>query len=154
MKGAQTLKTARYESGERTFPIPEALVALGLLDYHRFLEQRGEKALFPQLRLKGRRGGLYPSFGGWFADYVYDHGVIPRGAERQPVREFRHTWTTAARTSGIARDAREYLQGRKPAGRGTTDEDYGVKDGLADQIDRLEFPIDLMGLVPPWTPPL
>lgn len=153
VKGPQTLKTERYASGERTFPIPHGLIELGLLDYHRFLAQRGETALFPKLRVKGRRGGLYESFGGWFADYIYAQGVLSRGAERQPVREFRHTWTTAARTSGIARDAREYLQGRKPPGRGTTDEDYGVKDGLADQIDRLVFPIDLVALVPRWTSP-
>jgi integrase len=150
VKGPQTLKTARHGSGERTFPVPRALKDLGLLDYLAHFTGRGEMALFPLLRLKGRRGDLYPSFGGWFADYVYDHGVLPRSAERQPVREFRHTWTTAARASGIARDAREYLQGRKAPGRGTSDDDYGFTDVLAEQIDRLTFPVDIVALVPRW----
>jgi hypothetical protein len=130
--------------------VPRALKDLGLLDYLAHFTGRGEMALFPLLRLKGRRGDLYPSFGGWFADYVYDHGVLPRSAERQPVREFRHTWTTAARASGIARDAREYLQGRKAPGRGTSDDDYGFTDVLAEQIDRLTFPVDIVALVPRW----
>ena len=152
VKGPQTLKTARHDSGERTFPVPQGLADMGLLDYVSHLIDGGETALFPLLRLKGRRGDLYPSFGGWFADYLYDHGVLPRGVGRQPVREFRHTWTTAARTSGVARDAREYLQGRKPPGRGTSDEECGLKDGLAEQIDRLSFPVDIAALVPRWAP--
>lgn len=153
LKGPQTLKTAKYESGRRTFPVPQALLDLGLPQYLNFLRREGSTALFPLLRLKGRRGDLYSSFGGWFGDYLYDNGVLSRGTGRQPVREFRHTWTTAARASGIARDAREYLQGRKPPGRGTTDDDYGEKHVLSDQISRLVFPLDITALVPVWRPP-
>lgn len=152
IKGAQTLKTERHGTGRREFPIPQPLIDLGLLAYHDHLNLEGETALFPLLRVKGKRGGLYESLGGWLGEYVYDHGVLPRGERRQPVREFRHTWTTAARASGIARDAREYIQGRKPDGRGTSDEDYGFKNDLGDQIDRLRFKVDIVGLVPRWKP--
>ena len=61
-------------------------------------------------------------------------------------------YTTAARASGIARDAREYIQGRKPDGRGTSDEIYGFKNDLGDQIDRLQFKVDIVRLVPRWRP--
>jgi integrase len=153
VKGPQTLKTARHGGGVRSFPIPNALVDLGLLDYHKYLQDAGELALFPLLRVKGKRGALYESFGGWFGEYLYEQGVIPRDAGRQPVREFRHTWTTAARASGIARDAREYLQGRLSPGRGSSDDEYGEKLALGDQIDRLAFKVDIVALVPRWRAP-
>jgi len=63
-----------------------------------------ERCQHPRLRRKGKREGIYQSFGGWFGDYVYDNQVLPRGAGRQPVREFRHTWTSAARASGTGFD--------------------------------------------------
>lgn len=152
VKGPQTLKTARYEYGRRTFPVHQALLDLGLLDYRQHLERHGQLALFPSLRIKGARGGLYESFGGWFADYIYDHGVLPRGAGRQPVREFRHTWATAARASGIAKDAREYMQGRASGGRHSSDDDYGEHMPLGSQIDHLKFKVDILSIVPRWKP--
>lgn len=153
VKGPQTLKTARYDVGCREFPIPQALLDLGLLDYHAYLQDRKELALFPLLRVKGARGGLYESFGGWFGQYVYDQGVLPRDAGRQPVREFRHTWTTAARASGIAKDAREYIQGRMSSGRKSSDDDYGEFEALGNQIDKLQLKVDIVALVPRWRPP-
>ncbi|MFD1959186.1 hypothetical protein ACFSHP_09030 [Novosphingobium panipatense] len=148
VKGPQTLKTERYEVGRREFPIPQALVDLGLLDYHTHLQNDGQSALFPLLRLKGKRGGLYDSFGGWFGPYIYDQGVLQRNSGRQPVREFRHTWTTAARNCGIAKDARVYIQGRTSSGPRSSDDDYGEFSGLGNQIDRLQFKVDIVALVP------
>lgn len=152
VKGRQTLKTERHEHGQRVFPIPQPLLGLGLLDYRKKLEDNGDLALFPNLRIKGARGGLYESFGGWFNEYVYGHGVLARATGRQPFREFRHTWTTAARASGLSQDAREYIQGRKPNGKSSSDDDYGEHVPLGDQIDSLRFKVDIMSIVPRWKP--
>lgn len=158
-KGPQSLKTERTESGRRTIPIPQPLLDLGLIDYRSYLERKGELALFPQLRRKNRRPGIYDSFGGWFAGYVYDYGVLERGAGRLPVREFRHTWTTAARSSGIYREAQEYIQGHKAPGGNSSNEAYGHDHVLADQIERLRIidmngeEVDIVSLVPRWTEP-
>lgn len=158
-KGPQSLKTERTESGRRTIPVPQPLLDLGLIDYRSFLVRGDELALFPKLRRKNRRPGIYDSFGGWFAGYVYDHGVLERGAGRLPVREFRHTWTTAARSSGIYREAQEYIQGHKAPGGNSSNEAYGHDHVLSEQIERLRIidmhgeEVDIVQLVPRWTAP-
>jgi integrase len=47
VKGQQSLKTEGQESGRRTFPVPQPLIALGLLAYRKSLQDAGEAALFP-----------------------------------------------------------------------------------------------------------
>lgn len=159
VKGRQSLKTERSESGRRTFPVPQPLLDLGLIDYRSHLEGQEELALFPLLTRKNRRPGIYDSFGSWFVSYVYDHGVLDRDHGRKPVREFRHTWTTAARASGIYREAQEYIQGHKAPGGSSSNEDYGHDNVLADQIDKLQIvdmhgeEVDLVQIVPRWNPP-
>ncbi|WP_157222302.1 hypothetical protein [Novosphingobium sp. AP12] len=153
VKGQQSLKTEGQESGRRAFPLPQPLLDLGLLDYLAFLKGEGELALFPLLRRKGKRRGIYASFGEWMCDYVYDQGVFRRGSGRQPVRGFRHTWSTAARSSGIYREAMEYIQGHKAQGGGSANEGYGDRDGLGDQVDRLQFKVNVLDLVPRWRRP-
>jgi hypothetical protein len=83
-------------------------------------------------------------------EYVYENGVLKAGEGRQPVREFRHTWTTAARLSRIPREAMEYIQGHRPPDGGSSHEVYGERDGLGDWIDNLSFKVDVPGIVPPW----
>lgn len=153
VKGQQSLKTEGQESGRRSFPLPQPLIDLGFLDYLSFLREQGELALFPLLRTKGKRRGIYASFGEWMCDYVYDQGVFQRGAGRQPVRGFRHTWSTAARSSGIYREAMEYIQGHKAQAGGSANEGYGDRDGLGDQVDRLRFKVNVLDLVPRWRRP-
>lgn len=158
-KGRQSLKTEKSESGRRVIPVPQPLLDLGLLDYRAHLEGQGDLALFPRLTRKNRRPGIYDSFGGWFAGYVYDHGVLEQGTGRKPVREFRDTWTTAARYSEIYREAQEYIQGHKAPGGNSSNEHYGHDHVLANQIERLRIvdmhgeEVDIVGIVPRWTRP-
>jgi hypothetical protein len=141
------------ESGQRTFPVPQALLDLGLVDYVEHLQANGQNALFPLLRRKGKRTGIYASFGEWFCEYLDEKGVVPRGVGRQPVRELRHTWTTAARASRMPREAMEYIQGHKPPGGGSAHEGYGERDDLGNWIDQFKLKVDIVGMVPRWTPP-
>lgn len=156
VKGQQTLKTEKLDSGQRAFILPKALIELGLLDYISFLKASGEAALFPLLRRKNKRPGIYDSFGNWFSDYVYAAGVLPRDAGRQPVREFRHTWATAARMCDIPREAMEYIQGHKGEGVEHTSDEYGHLDGLGKKtemfrvIDKHGVEVDVVTLVPRW----
>lgn len=159
VKGRQSLKTERTESGRRTFPVPQPLLDLGLLDYRSYLEVLRELALFPRLTRKNRRPGIYDSFGGWFSGYVYAHAVLRRDTGRKPVREFRDTWTTAARSSGIYREAQEFIQGHKAPGGGSSNASYGTDGVLGSQIEQLKIidmhgeEVDVAALVPRWSPP-
>lgn len=124
-KGQRSLKTSRKKSGRRTIPVPQPLIDLGLPAYLEYLNAAGETALFPMLRTRGARGLLFASWGEWWSKLLSSKGLLGiADHKRQPAREFRHTWTTAARASGITREAREYIQGHKAAG-GTANEGYG-----------------------------
>lgn len=155
-KGRQTLKTEGYDSGERTISLPGALTELGLLDYIQHLKHAGEVALFPLLRRKNKRPGIYDSFGNWFSDYVYDAGVLQRGQGRKPVREFRDTWSTAARICRIPREAMQYIQGHKAEGSDATSDSYGefgVHGRMTEMfrvVDKHRDEVDIVGLVPRW----
>jgi integrase len=146
-KGQQGLKT---DESPRTFPIPQPLIDLGLLRYRERLLDTKETALFPKLRTKGERGYLFSGLGLWWSKYLKDNGVHLAGTGRQPMREFRHTWATAARTSGIARENMAYIQGHKLSDE-TAGEGYGDLSPLGLAIDQLRFDgLDLSG-VKPWT---
>lgn len=151
-KARRSLKTAKSGTGYRTIPLPQALIDLGLADYLDALKAQGEAALFPELRTRGERGLLFPSFGGWWSSYLAEHGVKPKGPGRQPAREFRHVWTTAARVSGIPREAIEFIQGHSAAG-GSAHEDYGQKDAYGLQIDRWALEGLDLSAVKPWKAP-
>jgi integrase len=152
VKGPRSLKTSKKHSGRRTFPVPLPLIALGLIDYVAWLRGAGESALFPRLTVKNARRHLFPSWGAWWGAYLKLHGAYPAGLNRRQSREFRHNWTTAARASGIDREAREYLQGHTAAG-ASANEGYGSKVSLGLAIDRLAFAgLDLSG-VKVWTAP-
>ena len=146
-KGRQGLKT---DESPRTFPIPQPLIDLGLLRYRQSIMNSNEVALFPRLRTKGERGYLFPGLGLWWSDYLKENGVHLKGTGRQPTREFRHTWSTAARSSGIPRENMAYIQGHKLPDE-TAGESYGDLSPLGFALDRLRFDgLDLSG-VKPWT---
>lgn len=148
-KGQRGLKTTRVHSGRRTIPIPRMLLDLGLLRYVDWLRRRNEAALFPDLRTKGARKLLATGWTEWWGQMLYAEKILLKASRaRQPSREFRHTWTTAARRCGVSRDAREYIQGHGPA-RGTANEDYGDREVLGDQIGKVDFDIDWTN-VKPW----
>jgi integrase len=152
IKGQQSLKTTKKESGTRTFPVPQALIDLGFLDYVAWLVKSGEVALFPRLTTKNARKLLFPSFGEWWSLYLRDNDALAAGGGRQPSREFRHSFATAARASGIPRDAREYLMGHRAAG-ATANEGYGEQEALGLAIDQLRYAgLDLTSVLR-WTAP-
>ncbi|MDH7972129.1 hypothetical protein QH494_08015 [Sphingomonas sp. AR_OL41] len=151
-KGRQSLKTTKRQSGRRTFPVPQPLIDLGLLAYARSLQKAGEAALFPRLRTKGKRGLLFAGFGDWWRGYLEAQGVHLEGEGRQPARETRHTWSTAARRSGIPRESMAYIQGHALPD-ANANEGYGDLNPLGDAIDKLEYPW-FAGLgVRPWATP-
>lgn len=139
-KGARTLKTAKTKTGRRTFPIPHELIRIGLINYVESLRTAGELALFPLLRLKGgARRELNAGWTEWWGQYLRKHGLLgDAGSGRQPAREFRHTWTAAARASGIAEEDREYIQGHSTAQK-SANVRYGSREAHGLSIDGLEF---------------
>ena len=154
VKGPRSLKTSKKHSGRRTFPIPNALIALGFLDFVAWARASGNTALFPRLTLKNARRHLFPGWGEWWSKYLRLHGAFPAGLKRRASREFRHNWATAARAGGIDRETREYIQGHTaPAAHASEGERYGSKNPLGLAIDRLDYPgLDLTG-VRRWTAP-
>ena len=152
-KGQRWLKTSPKQSGRRTIPVPQPLLDLGLLAYLAELGAAGETALFPLLRKRGARGLLFAGWSEWWSKLLKDRQSLKASSRaRQPSREFRHTWTTAARASGIPREAREYIQGHKAAG-GTANEDYGDLAPLGRLIAGLQFEGVDLSMVAPWKPP-
>lgn len=151
-KGRQSLKTSKKGTGRRTFPLPMALVDLGLPAYLDHLRSKGETALFPELRVKGERNLLFSGWGEWWSGYLQERGVLPAAQGRRASREFRHNWTTAARTTGIPHDAREYIQGHRALDASTNDR-YGSRGPLGGWIDNLRFDAVDWDAVRPWSPP-
>ena len=152
-KGQRLLKTSKTLSGRRTFPVPKALLDLRFIEYVDHVRSSGERALFPQLRPKGRRNYLHAQFATWWGGHLRAAGVLAPTSQggRKPVREFRDVWATAARASGLPREAMEYIMGHRPP-RGTANEDYGDKDPLGHQIDKLVFAGLDLSAVRPWRP--
>jgi len=130
--GARRLKTSEKGTGDRCFPVPQALIDLGLLDYIGWLQDKGELALFPQL--PAWRKGLAEAWSRWWGTYARKAGAIPK--DKRQAREFRHSFPTAARASGISAEALEYLQGHSAKG---TNAAYGTREPLGLEIRKLRF---------------
>jgi integrase len=148
-KGQRRLKAGK---GRRTFPLPKVLLSLRFLDYVHWLKERDETALFPALRTKGELGLLYASWGDWWRKYLRANDAYPSGVARKGGRDFRHTWPTLARRSGVTREAQEYIMGHTPTG-ASMNSRYGSRQPLGAEIHKLSF--DGWGLknVRPWEPP-
>jgi integrase len=151
-KGRRTLKTAKTNSGRRIFSIPPALIDLGFLSYVEWLRAAGEPALFPALRPKGQRNDIFAQFGAWWSKYLKKHGAFPAGEGRRPSREFRDNWATAARVSGIGRDAHEYIMGHSTAGR-SANVGYGSRAHYGREAEKISYKGLDLSRVRPWTPP-
>ncbi len=146
-KGPRRLKNT---ASERTFPLPGLVLDLGFLDYLDWLKVGGEVALFPALRLKSKRELLYQGFGDWWGRYLRQHSAYPKG--RRAGRDFRHTWATIARTSGVRDDALEYIMGHSPAAK--MNARYGTRRPLGDEMANVSFAGWGMEPVRPWAAPL
>ncbi len=151
-KGRQSLKTSKKGTGRRTFPLPLPLVELGLPAYLDHLRSKGEKALFPELRVKGERNLLFSGWGEWWSGYLQERKVLPAAQGRRASREFRHNWTTAARKYDVPHDAREYIQGHRALDTSTNDR-YGSRAVLGGWIDKLRFDAIEWQDVKVWEPP-
>lgn len=147
-KGQRVLKTT---AARRTFPLPAKLLELNFLDYVAALRSAGETALFPALRPKGERNLLFAGFGEWWGKYLKEHQV-PLAVGKRPAREFRHTWTTAARVCRVPREARIFIQGHQASDPSTNDK-YGELDALGLWIDSLEFREVDLSAVQAWRSP-
>jgi integrase len=150
VKGKRTLK-----SSDRTFSIPPLLLELGLADYLARLRAEGETALFPRLSVKNKSlGYLIPSIGEWWSAYLRDQGLeltkVP-GKTRRPLRDFRPTWTTAARESGVPEEAISYLMGHSNA-RAVTTSRYGSREAYGQFMERIAFNGLDMSMVRRWAP--
>lgn len=154
-KGQQRLKTQEKGSGPRVFPVPADLIALGFLEYVEWLKEQGEEALFPKLRVRNKFNRLYPSFGEKWASTIYDAGILQRRTGRKPMREFRDTFTTGARTSLIPEPAIGYLLGHTTSGDGQPrmTRRYGKLSPYAVWIDEYRPLINVLEMVKPWKPP-
>lgn len=152
-KGRRQLKTSSTSSGRRTFPLHPELLRLNFLTYVEHVRGSAETALFPRLRPKGRRRYLHAQWASWWGKHLRAENVLPPVGDdqRKPVREFRDVWATAARASKLPRETMEYIMGHRPPG-ATSNEDYGQKGPLGEQIDA--FRIDGLDLssVRPWGP--
>lgn len=148
-KPVRTLKTDERGAGPRTFPLPQPLLDLGLLAYVATLQKAGEVALFPRLRTKGARGMLYAGLGEWWGKYLKASGAFPEGQDRQPMRELRHTWSTAARKAEVPREVMAYIQGHSLPD-ATSGDDYGDRSPLGLAMNALTFEGVEMARIQPW----
>lgn len=140
--GQRHLKTSRHGTGERQFPVPQMLIDLGLLDYLAWLAERKETALFPELRNTSK--GLHDTWSRWWGPYVREHGAIAKG--KRQTREFRHSFMTALRASGVSDEALSYLAGHSVSG-GNTTRTYGSRSPYGAEIEKLRFEgLDLSGV--------
>ncbi|WEK45782.1 MAG: hypothetical protein P0Y56_12180 [Candidatus Andeanibacterium colombiense] len=143
--GQRHLKTSRHGTGERQFPVPQALIDLGLPAYLNWLLEQGHVAMFPKLRATAK--GLHDSWSRWWGPYVREHGAIPAG--KRQAREFRHNFMTALRASGVTDEAISYLAGHSVRG-GSTTRLYGDRSPYGAEIEKLRFEGLDLSAVRPW----
>lgn len=153
-KGRQRLKTQEQGTGPRAFPIPADLLALGLMDYVKWLAEQGEEALFPKLRVRNKFNRLYPSFGEKWCEALYSAGILERHKGRKPMREFRDTFVTGARVSRIPEAAIGYIIGHSSPADGVPRMTgrYGSLSPHATWVDEYRPLVDVLALVEPWRP--
>jgi integrase len=148
VKGKRTLKTTKKNTGRRTFPIPQALLDLNLIEYVDHLRASGETALFPALTTKGKRRLLFAVWGQWWSLHLQDKNILPAAQGRRASRELRHNWPTAARASRLPEDVREYVMGH---GALKTSRTYGSEKSLGEWIDQFQFEGLDLSKVKPWS---
>ena len=107
LAGPRKLKTSRSATGKREFPVPKVLLDLGLLRYLSWLKGSRQTAVFPELTLTTK--GLYNGWGRWWGGYTRACHALPK--DKRQAREFRHSFPTVARDSGLSEDAIGYLLG-------------------------------------------
>jgi len=154
-KGRRLLKTTSTGSGHRSFPLPQGLLELGFIRYVEHTRASGEQALFSELRPKGKRNYLHSQWASWWGGYLRSAKILPppdSSKPRKPVREFRDVWATAARASRLPREVMEYVMGHTPPG-ATSNETYGLKGPLGEQIDNLRFNGLDLSAIKPWEAP-
>lgn len=150
VKGPRNLKTSHSDSGLRIFPVPKALLGLGLISYLEALQAAGHKALFPTLDSKAERGLLFTNYGKWWVRRLTKAEILEPG--RKASRDMRHNWATAAHESGLPREAMEYIMGHKDSST-SAHAAYGNRQALGKRIHDVHFKGLDLSKVLPWCPP-
>jgi integrase len=145
--GGRKLKTSKHGTGSRVFPVPQALLDLGLLGYLAWLKGKREVALFPRLtNMKGK--GLYEGWGRWWRRYVRDAKIIAE--DKRQLRELRHNFPTAARECGLPSEAIAYLLGHSNSSMTSR---YGSLNPLGEHMSEVRFKGLHLASVQPWRAP-
>lgn len=134
----------KTEAAERVVPIHDELIRLGFLDHWNDMQARGERRLFPELRVGKHSDKFGYAFSKWFARYrratkTYEH--------RKDFHALRHTFITRLRQAGVDRALVASIVGHEQEG--TTDAEYLDEAELRDRknaVERLAAEIDLSHL--------
>jgi hypothetical protein len=144
--GKRSLKTSRHGTGSRVFPVPQALIDLGLPDYLRWLKDQGEAALFPKLTQTSK--GLYDPWARWWRAYIRDAKAI--ADDKRQLREMRHNFPTAARESKLPSEAISYLLGHSIPGQTSN---YGSLESHGVYMAEVQFKGLKLDKVRKWSAP-
>ena len=109
--GADSGKSLKNDSSDRTCPVHPALVSAGLLTYIETLKVGGFDRLFPELSLNAS-GKVGPRASEWFTEYRRGVKVgALTGRSRKTFHSFRHTMNSALQRAGVTQEVRERLCG-------------------------------------------
>ena len=147
----QTIKSG----SKRAVPIPEVLIGLGLLNYWRSVQGRGEDQLFPVLRPsdKGNWGG---EISDWFHGGKRQKGFMQQCGVEKSIKidgewkkrvfhGFRHTWNYLAKNSGVNKEMRKEVSGHAQGEVKDTNDLYSHDYLLflrKQAIEQVEFGVD------------
>ena len=102
-----------------TLPVHPELIKIGFLEFVEERRQMGDKQLFTELKMDGRR--YYSGrFQKWFARFLKSSGAARK---KTSFHSFRHNFRDALREGGVGRDAVLALGGWTTGG---TEEIYGT----------------------------
>jgi integrase len=104
----------KNENSKRKVPVHDALIKLGLLDYHKALPNDAER-LFPNLPVSKKDGKFWPTVGKAFARWRKAVGV-DRPPEKLDFHSFRHTYTKALEDADVAKHDADRLTGHEVEG--------------------------------------
>jgi integrase len=140
----QSTKDKRLKSpaAARTVPVHPKLIELGFLDYIKAMQAKGEKRLWPNLKLQ--RDGYGQAFSKWFADFN-DKNVV--NDPKKVFHSFRHTVANTLKQAGVQESTIAELIGHE--NESITTGRYGklLKPGpLLDAIEKLDYGLDLSPL--------
>jgi integrase len=135
-------KRLKNKGSRRKVPLHPELVNCGFLEYVAAVRKKGERQVFPELRInkEGRWTGNVASL---IVDDFRALGITDR---LKVVHSFRHTFKDACRDAEIPEEVHDRLTGHR---NGSVGRDYGGRNLLqllARAIAKISYPIDLSHL--------